>query len=123
MKDVEFKGTPKKPMRVGIVQTIDPRTGEVIAERRNAMTLMPARDGVCPECAVDHPHDQPHNQQSLIYQYRFHATHGRFPVWTDAMAHCPDAVKAAWREKLIEVHRGRGLDVPDDLAGPMPAGR
>ena len=40
-------------------------------------TLLPAPKGTCPECAVKHDPDQPHNQQSLFYQYHFYHEHGR----------------------------------------------
>lgn len=34
-----------------------------------AFTLLPAPRGTCEECAVAHKPDEPHNQQSLHYQY------------------------------------------------------
>jgi len=46
-----------------------------------AFGLMPAAPGTCPECAVDHPPELPHNQQSLFYQYKFYNDHGRWPTW------------------------------------------
>ena len=52
----------------------------------------------------------------------FHATHGRPPTWTDAMAHCPPGVRAAWRARLVTRHRELGLPVPEDLAGDAPGG-
>lgn len=104
-----------KPKKIGTVQTIDMNTGEVIDERRNAMTLLPAPEGTCVECAVDHPWDQPHNQQSMYYQMQFQAKNGRFPTWTDAMSHCPDPVKSLWREHLREHLRQVGQEIPPDL--------
>ena len=47
------------------------------------------QDGTCPECAVKHDPEQPHNRDSLAYQYKFYDQHGRWPTWSDAMAHCP----------------------------------
>jgi hypothetical protein len=120
--DIKFSGPQKRPMRIGTVQTVDLQTGEVIAEQPNAMTILSPRSG-CPECGTEHQHDQPHNQQSLVYQYRFCATHGRWPTWADAMAHCSDEVKVIWRQHLIEVMRARGMKIPDDLMGPNPAAR
>lgn len=111
------------PRKIGKVQTIDATTGDVLSEKRNAFTLLPAADGVCPECAVDHAHDQPHNQQSMYYQMRFHGTHGRWPTWTDALAHCPDDVKAHWRIALIAQMKKNGIKVPPDLMEQKPAGR
>ena len=63
--------------------------------------------GTCPMCAVKHEPEQPHNQQSLAWQYKFYDLHGRFPTWADAMAHCSDEVKAYWAEALKE----HGIDV------------
>lgn len=70
--------------------------------------LLRTPPGTCPECAIAHAPEQPHNQQSLAYQYDFYGKHGRWPTWADAMAHCPEPVKAVWiavlREKGIEVN-------------------
>jgi hypothetical protein len=59
-------------------------------------TMFPAEKGTCPECAVKHEPDQPHNQQSLFYQYNFYNEHGRWPTWDDAMSHCSDEMKGLW---------------------------
>ena len=64
------------------------------------LSLLPCAADVCQECAVKHPLGQPHNQQSLYYQYSFFAANGRWPTWADAMAHCSDAVKAQWTDAL-----------------------
>lgn len=63
--------------------------------------------GTCPECAVVHDPEMPHNQQSLTYQYKFYDKHGRWPTWKDAMAHCTEEMKQAWMEALAE----RGITV------------
>ena len=55
---------------------------------------------VCQACAVDHDQIQPHNQESLYYQYYFYGEYGRWPTWSDAMAHCSDDVKALWVDAL-----------------------
>jgi hypothetical protein len=110
-----IRGQRKPPLKTGTVTTVDAETGKVVSEKRNAMTLLGPRPDVCQECAVDHAHDQPHNQQSLYYQMAFHATHGRFPTWTDAMAHCTPEVQAQWRPLLVEQMRKNGLSIPDDL--------
>ena len=60
--------------------------------------LIPPKAGVCQECACDHHPDEPHNKDSLYYQYKFHADHDRFPTWEDAMAHCDDEIKEITRE-------------------------
>ena len=64
--------------------------------------MLPVKDGMCPECAVKHEFWQAHNQQSLYYQYHFYGKHGRWPKWADAIAHCPENVKAQWIARLAE---------------------
>ena len=73
-----------------------------LEERHGCKLLGRVPEGTCPECAVNHPPEQPHNLQSLTYQYRFYDQNGRWPTWEDAMAHCSDEVKAFWIEKLRE---------------------
>lgn len=60
------------------------------------------KPGQCAECAVIHRPDEPHNQQSLFYQYSFMETHGRWPTWADAMAHCAPDVKDRWVSELAK---------------------
>ena len=60
----------------------------------HGMTLLGRTpEGTCPECAVKHDPEQPHNRDSLTYQYKFYDQHGRWPTWADAMAHCPDVLE------------------------------
>lgn len=66
------------------------------------LSLFPAAPGTCPECAVKHSPEMPHNQQSLFWQYKFYNEHGRWPTWEDAMAHCSDEMKEFWRQALRE---------------------
>jgi len=61
-----------------------------------AFRMLPPAADVCQTCAVNHPAAQPHNPQSLYYQFLFYADTGRFPTWKDAMAHCADEVKKKW---------------------------
>lgn len=70
-------------------------------------TLMPAQKGTCPECSVAHEPEQPHNQQSLFYQYKFYNEHGCWPTWKDAMEHCPEGIKNYWKKELAK----RGIKV------------
>jgi len=109
--------------KLGTVQVVDIETGEVVEERRNAMTLLPPAGDVCQVCAVDHPWDQPHNQESLYYQYRFYAEHGRWPTWSDAMAHCTPELQAIVREALVNVMRKHGTAIPADLLAEPKLGR
>ncbi len=83
--------------------TIDTQTGEASIETTRAH-LMPPHPDACQTCGMlpAHPPDQPHNAQSLYYQYAFYGEHGRWPTWKDAIAHCSDEVRAAWEEALRE---------------------
>ena len=69
--------------------------------------MLPTKPGVCPECAVDHPPEHPHNQQSLTYQYDFYGKNGRWPTWADAMAHCATEMRQFWTDEL----RKHGVEV------------
>jgi hypothetical protein len=63
--------------------------------------LVPAAPGTCPVCAVEHDTRNPHNKDSLYYQYRFFGLYGRWPTWADALAHCSTEVREAWKSGLI----------------------
>jgi hypothetical protein len=90
-------------------------TEEMEVVKATPMTLLPPHPSKCQECAVDHDPKDPHNQESLYYQTKFHMRHGRSPTWTDAMAHCDEATKKNWREELVGLMKEHGLDVPEDL--------
>ena len=67
----------------------------------HGMTLIgKTPDGTCPMCAVKHDSNQPHDKDSLTYQYKFYDEHGRWPTWKDAMAHCSEDIKKNWIEEL-----------------------
>lgn len=72
-------------------------------------TLMPVNtsNGECSQCGVLHHPDEPHNLQSLYYQYAFRAEHDRWPTWVDAMEHCTPETRSLWTEALRE----RGVDL------------
>ena len=77
-------------------------------KERHGMTLLgKIPEGTCQECAVKHASEQPHNRDSLVYQYKFYDKHGRWPTWADAMEHCPEEVKEFWMQALRE----RGIEV------------
>lgn len=76
-------------------------------ERHGMMLVGKTPPGTCPLCAVNHPPEQPHNRDSLTYQYKFYDEHGRWPTWVDAMEHCSDEVKAYWKEAL----EARGVEI------------
>jgi hypothetical protein len=64
------------------------------------MMLLPPPPGVCPICAHDHDPTWPHNKDSVYYQYRFYGTHGRWPTWADAIAHCDQPTRDHWEREL-----------------------
>lgn len=72
----------------------------ILGKHLGAFSLLPAAPGTCPECAVAHPPELPHNQKSLFYQTKFYIDHNRYPTWEDAMGHCSEEMKAVWREEL-----------------------
>jgi hypothetical protein len=106
----------------GTMQVVDMTTGRV-EEKPSGMMLLPAAPGKCQVCAVDHAPEQPHNRDSLFYQMRFHGENGRWPVWSDALAHCAEPVRAAWESEL----RNRGVwkepefPAPQKHETPVPA--
>lgn len=78
-----------------------------LKDKHGMVMLGAVPKGTCTECAVKHDPEQPHNKDSLTYQYKFYDSHGRFPTWADAMAHCPDAVRRMWTQEL----KAHGVDV------------
>ena len=71
-------------------------------ERHGLTMLGKTPDGTCPMCSVKHDPEQPHNRDSLTYQYKFYDAYGRWPTWIDAMAHCPGEIQTYWKESLQE---------------------
>ena len=71
------------------------------------MFLLPPAPNLCQECAAEHEPGNAHNQQSLYYQFKFHAETGRSPTWKDAIAHCVPEVKDQWIAQLKQ----RGIEV------------
>ncbi len=66
------------------------------------MMLLPPAPGACPICATVHFSCDPHNAESLYYQYRFLEAHGRWPTWGDAVAHCDPDLRELWKKALID---------------------
>ena len=109
------------PLRVGTATTHDMETGQPV---RNAdgtprqepgLMLLPPAPGKCQECAVEHEPTAPHDRDSLYYQMQFHARHGRWPTWTDAMNHCSPELQTIARRAIREVMTEHGIDIPEDL--------
>jgi len=73
--------------------------------------LMPCAKDVCQVCAVKHDPKQPHNKQSLFYQYKFYNDNGRWPTWRDAMSHCETKVQEFWEDQL----KSKGIDIDNGL--------
>lgn len=72
------------------------------AQALKPFELLPPHPATCQQCATTHPPHFPHNQQSLFWLYWFFNEHGRWPTWSDAMAHCDDQMKAFWRIELAK---------------------
>lgn len=79
------------------------------------MMLLPPSGEKCPICAVAHQPSQPHNAQSLYYQYRFYGVRGRWPTWADASAHCDQETRDLWEEEL----RSRGAWTEPESGDPI----
>jgi hypothetical protein len=105
-----------KLCRVGTLEAVDMETGESVQVEGSGMMLMPAAPGTCEWCATAHEPHLPHNQQSLYYQMKFQAIKGRPPTWTDAMAHCEQAMRDDWKRELIALMTRNGMKIPEDLA-------
>ena len=79
----------------------------MLQERYGMALLGRTPDGTCPLCAVNHDPAQPHNRDSLCYQYKFYDQNGRWPAWADAMAHCTPEIQAFWKRELS----ARGVEI------------
>lgn len=82
------------------------------------MMLLPPKPGACPICATEHDTEQPHNQESLYYQYRFYGIRGRWPTWADAVAHCAAEIAAAWETHLRALGRWNEPEDGQPIADP-----
>ena len=70
-----------------------------LKELRGLTMIGKVPEGTCPECATKHDPKQPHNRDSLAYQYKFYDRHGHWPTWADAMAHCSEEIKKLWNHQ------------------------
>lgn len=88
-------------------------------KERHGCTMLPsiAKPGQCIECGAYHAEDQPHNKDSLRYQYRFYDAHGRWASWLDAMAHCTEEVQSQWKAALKEA--GVSIDEEPETAASI----
>jgi hypothetical protein len=106
------KVIPGKHLAKSMV-TVNRKTGET-KPSNGTMMMLPAKEGTCEWCAVDHLPEQPHNAQSMFYQYRFYNEHGRWPNWLDAMEHCSIDTQAHWKHHLEKM----GVDVAGGKVNP-----
>lgn len=70
-------------------------------ERYGMVVVDMVKPGACLECGAIHSPEQPHNRDSLLYQYKFYDKHGRWPTWSDAMGHCSKEVKELRKQALM----------------------
>lgn len=100
-------------MLSGKMQVVDATTGKVTEEREARWKLMPPAADACQVCGHKPAPgaDEPHNAQSLYYQYSFYADHGRWPTWRDAIRHCSEPLRVAWEGEL----RKRGVWPADEV--------
>lgn len=73
-----------------------------IKPESGGLMLMPPPDDKCFFCAVEHEPEQPHDATSFYYQFYFNGKFKRAVTWSDAIAHCSEELKVAWKEALIE---------------------
>ena len=104
-----------KLFSVGTSYSVDPKTGETIPVEGGGLKMLPVKPGTCEFCAVKHGKDEPHDQQSLTYQVKFHQIHGRYPTWTDALSHCDEKTQSLWKRVLVELFKEKGKTIPEDL--------
>jgi len=91
------------------VLTRDTVTGEERAELRH-LTLAPPPLDRCQICAAKHELAEPHDPTTLYAQTLHTHLLGRAPTWADALAHCAEPVRTAWRAQLKE--RGQWTQPP-----------
>lgn len=86
------------------MRTVDMQTGETTDDRMTPVTILPPPESACQVCGRNPAHNptMPHDANSIYYQYAFYGEHGRWPTWTDAMAHCNNEIKAMWEKALRE---------------------
>ncbi|UAN54729.1 hypothetical protein KGP26_29715 (plasmid) [Serratia sp. JSRIV002] len=80
--------------------TVNMATGAEKTETVAVPLVTQVRPGCCTACGLKHAPDEPHNLRSMVYQYTFYVEHGRWPTWSDALAHCSDALRQFWITEL-----------------------
>jgi hypothetical protein len=102
------------------VTTVDMATGKETTKPMN-WGLLPPAAGKCQVCAGEHAPHEPHNAQSLYYQYAFYGATNpqRWPTWADAVAHCSPGMQARWKEELTGHHTGNRWTEPPEGVAPV----
>lgn len=70
---------------------------EGMTVEQKGFKILPPPPGLCQVCACAHSENLPHNASSLFYQVQFQQLHQRASTWADAVAHCSEIVRKAWR--------------------------
>jgi hypothetical protein len=98
--------------RIPVEMTTVSSDGEHTTETVDFMLLPPNPEAAgCPLCGAEHQPHEPHNRDSLHYNYDFLAQHGRWPTWRDAVAHCDPEVQARWLAALTQ--KGVNIDAAE----------
>lgn len=70
---------------------------------KGGMSILMPPPNKCQVCAVEHDPKEPHNKDSLFYQFVYAQDHdGKSPTWEEAMAHCSQEVKQKWITALAQ---------------------
>ena len=99
------------PTRETAKPTADENLLEIVTQA-NFMLLPPA-PGKCHLCACVHQPSSAHNAESVYYQVRFHMKHRRTGRWSDAVAHCPEEIRAMW---IMELRKRNAWTEEDNAA-------
>lgn len=62
------------------------------------------RPKICPDCLTEHLPLAPHDKESLFYNCTFFGQHGRWPTWSDAIAHCSQETRSLWGEGQFHLY-------------------
>lgn len=77
-----------------------------LKDRHGMMMLDNVPPDTCPECAVVHDPQQPHNRDSLYYQYKFYDAHGCWPT-----CRCDGTLLTRSQGSVAEELKKRGVEI------------
>lgn len=103
--------SPAKPIRQipGTITVVEADGNET--HKPMAWTMMPPPPDCCQICARKHDPREPHDAQTTYYKVTFNGMVGRAPTWADAMAHCDEPIRRAWKAGLER--SGNWTEPPD----------